>query len=361
MAGSLKRLSRRWTTMKKYFGNLSLILILLALPAAAKTVRIYISNQDGSSIDVIDPATDKVIQTIKGMTSPDGVVFSPDGTRAYTPDRDEHVLIVLNTKTGETIKKIPLSDRPNLPVISMDGKRVFVAIWPLTPDAKTRGGIDIIDTATLQNVKTIPMKGGIHDMVATPDGKYLAAGSVPANFLSVIDLRTDEIAWELPFDRGVATLTVGTAPDGSTNKIFLVLNSRPDSYANGFAVVDFVKRAEEKRIEFPVGTVVSHEKNMGIRNSAHGIVVSPDGKTLWVCSIAYSTVFIYSLPDVKLIGRAPTGDGSKWISFTPDGKKVYVSNAAENTVSVIEVKTRKEIAQVPVGENPRHVSALVMP
>src|ERR1700676_4258823 len=123
--------------MKKYF-SLSLIWIWLAIPVAAKTIRIYISNQDGSSIDVIDPTTDKVVQTIKGMSSPDGVVFSPDGSRAYTPDRNDRVLIVLDTKTGNTIKKIPLSDRPNLPVISKDGKRVFVAIWSLTDEAKTR-------------------------------------------------------------------------------------------------------------------------------------------------------------------------------------------------------------------------------
>ena len=48
------------------------------------------------------------------------------------------------------------------------------------------GGIDVIDTASLQNVKTIAIRGGIHDLNITPDGKYLIAGSArgakpPAN------------------------------------------------------------------------------------------------------------------------------------------------------------------------------------
>jgi YVTN family beta-propeller protein len=348
----------RVTNVKRYFG--AIIWILLAMPLAAKTVRIYISNQDGSSIDVIDPVVNKVIQTIKGMTSPDGVVFSPDGTRAYTPDRDEHVLIVLDTKTGNTIKKIPLSDRPNLPVISNDGKRVFVAIWPLSVEAKTRGAVDIVDTVTLEKVKTIPTKGGMHDMFTTPDGKYVVAGSVVAGFLDVIDLQTEKIAWELPFDRGVATLTVEAGPDGSSKRIFAELTSRPGPFFNGFAVVDFAKRKEVDRILFPVGPVVSHEKAPQVQNSAHGTGIAPDGKTLWVCSITYNAVFVYSLPDLKLLGRAPTGEGSKWLNFTPDSKTVYVSNAAENTVSVIDVKSLKEVSRIPVGENPRHVSTLVM-
>src|SRR6266849_2613825 len=163
------------------------------MPLAASTVRIYVSNQDGSSVDVIDAATNKVVQTIKGIVSPDGVAFSSDAGRAYIPDRNEHVLNVVDTKTGATIKKIPLSERPNLPAITKDGKRVFVAIWPLKADAKAHGAIDIIDTASLENVKTISTKGGTHDMFMTQDGKYMVAGSPQGKLITIIDLQTEEI------------------------------------------------------------------------------------------------------------------------------------------------------------------------
>ena len=43
--------------------------------------------------------------------------------------------------------------------------------------AEASGGVDVIDTASLQNVKTIPIKGGIHDLNVTPDGKYVVAGA----------------------------------------------------------------------------------------------------------------------------------------------------------------------------------------
>ena len=37
--------------------------------------------------------------------------------------------------------------------------------------------------------------------------------------------------------------------------------------------------------------------------SGHGIAVSPDGKWLWNANKTYDAVFIYSLPDIKLVGR----------------------------------------------------------
>ena len=38
----------------------------------------------------------------------------------------------------------------------------------------------MIDTVSLPNVKTIPIKGGIHDLNVTPDGKYVIAGAEEA-------------------------------------------------------------------------------------------------------------------------------------------------------------------------------------
>jgi hypothetical protein len=74
--------------------------------------------------------------------------------------------------------------------------------------AEPSGGVDVIDTASLTKIKTIPIPGGIHDMYLTPDGKYVVAGanrnevpackcgiSVPTNLGSVIDTQTNEIAW----------------------------------------------------------------------------------------------------------------------------------------------------------------------
>ena len=45
---------------------------------AAGTVRVYVTNSAGDSIDVIDPVSNKVVQKIKDIVGAHGIAFSPD-------------------------------------------------------------------------------------------------------------------------------------------------------------------------------------------------------------------------------------------------------------------------------------------
>ena len=45
--------------------------------------RIYVTNSAADTIDVIDSATNKIIQVIRGIELPHGVKFSADGARVY--------------------------------------------------------------------------------------------------------------------------------------------------------------------------------------------------------------------------------------------------------------------------------------
>src|SRR5215831_12049109 len=109
------------------FCKVSYLLIIVTMPLMAATSRIYVLNRNANTIDVIDPVINKVVQTIKGPNAPNGVIFSPNGRRAYvTSESDDHTLTVIDTETGKIIKKVPLSGFANIPTISKDGGRVFV-------------------------------------------------------------------------------------------------------------------------------------------------------------------------------------------------------------------------------------------
>ena len=73
---------------------------------------------------------------------------------------------------------------------------------------------------------------------------------------------------------------------------------------------------------------------------------------LVVNSTLNSAIYMYSLPDLKLIGSADVGVAPDWLTLTPDNK-AYVANSGMNTVSVIDLATRKEITRIPVGEVPK--------
>jgi YVTN family beta-propeller protein len=357
------------TTMKTFFRGrknawLLLGMLVVAMPLAAATARIYVTNRGGTTIDVIDPATNKVVQVIKGIESPEVVRFSPDGSRLYIATRSEDVLIVMDRKSGKYIKKVPLSGWANDAGVTADGKLIVVCIRNTSTEAEDVGALDIIDAKSLEKIKSIPVRRGLHDVSLTGDGKFAAAGSPGGQFITVFDLQKMEIAWELTYDQGVLPVIIESNPDGSGHLIFAQLNK-----TNGFSVVDFATHKEVARIKNP-----DEPKGFtpGCEGISHGIGIAPDKRTLWSNSRPANAVFVYSLPDLKLMGHVPLpetlvpgkanrGGGPAWITFTPDSKTVYVSTCGTKSITAIDVETMKEVTQIPVGEMPDRISTLVLP
>jgi YVTN family beta-propeller protein len=92
------------------------------------------------------------------------------------------------------------------------------------------------------------------------------------------------------------------------------------------------------------------------------MAVTPDQKTLVVCSRENNELFAYSLPDLKVIGRSYLGGkGAAWVTLTPDGKTAYVAMAVTNDVSAVDVKSMKEIARIPVGYVPKRNTTGMLP
>jgi YVTN family beta-propeller protein len=320
---------------------------LVTLPLAANAVQIYQTNSAGDAVDIIDAATNKVVLQVKDIEVPHGVTFSPDGSRAYISCEAENTLWSTDTRTGKLLAKATLSGHPNNIAISKDGRRVFVSI------VSAPGAVEVVDTALMKSIRTIAVKGGVHNTYITPDGKYAVAGSIVGKILTVIDAQSLQPAWELPFNAGVRPMAFETGSDGSTTRIFVQLSD-----FNGFAVVDFRTHELTARIGLP------DEPKGGTPEGgapSHGIGVAPDGKTLWVDSSPANAVFVYSLPDLKVLGYARTGAVPDWLTFTPDGSKIYVANSGANSVSVIDTRTRRQVALIPVGEVPKRNGTLMNP
>jgi len=329
--------------MNKYLG------FLLTIPLAASSVRIIQTNSAGDDVSIIDPATNKVVGTIHGIEVNHGAAAAPDGSRYYISNEDRSTLDVVDVKSLQVTKSIRLSGHPNNISISKDGQRVYVSI------AVAPGAVDVVDTVSLEKVKSIPVKGAVHNTYVTPDGKYVVSGSIPSKVVTVIDQKTEEPAWSLEMDKGIRPMAFAANPDGSTKWIFVQLSS-----FNGFAVVDFATRKEINRIKLPDLPPGKKPFLVG-GNESHGMAVTSDGKTLVVNSRLNSSIYAYSIPELKLLGQAEVGKSPDWVTLTPDGKRAYVANAASNSVSVVDLVAMKELTRIPVGEVPKRNITAVLP
>jgi YVTN family beta-propeller protein len=328
--------------------------------------NIWVSNQQGGNIDIVDPQTRTIVRRINCISAPDRVEFSRDGNTAYAPDRVEHNITVIDTRTGAIKTKIPLVDRPNTAVLTRDYKKLYSGIWPVRGDEDKRGYVQVIDTGALKVVKTIEVKGGIHDTWMSPDGKEMLAMSPEGRFMDLFDTQDERKIWTCCTEAEIGTMNMERGADGATSRIFF-------SYSgySGVVVIDAKTGKELERVNHPVDTTgpykgIPHASGNGKALGFHGGEISPDGKNYWVMQGSF--VYRYELPSFKPLGDVhlamvdqagkrftPAIEGS-WLTISPDGKKVYAVRPGRNLLSIIDVATMKEEALIPTGEYPLHIS-----
>jgi YVTN family beta-propeller protein len=277
------------------------------------------------------------------------VTLAPDGSRIYITNEALSTVDVVVARTLKIVARVKLSGHPNNLSVTPDGTKVYAGI------ARAPGAVDVIDTTTLTNVKSVPVEGAVHNVYVTPDGRFAVSGSVGSSVISVIDTRTDTLAWSLKETSGIRPMIFTTKPDGSTHQILVQLSG-----FHGFAVIDFTTRQEVTRIMMPDIPGRPREAD-GLQGSpAHGFAITNDGKTVWVTSKYYDYVAAYSLPDFGFVKTVDVGPHPEWLTIPPGSNSLYVAIAGTNETVVVDTKAMKVVASIAVGQVPkRNASGLL--
>ena len=335
---------------------LSLFFVLSDVAFSQQSVVIQTNSRD-EVIHLIDTSTHEIVGQIEGIPVNHGAAAAPDGSELYFSSEAKLTLDVVNSATLEIEAEIGLSGRPNNISIGKDGRYIYVGIM------EEPGGIDVIDTRSRENTHHIETGSRVHNTYVTPDGLYVVAGTFGGEGnLDVFSADTWERAFQLyppttsnALD-GIRPMAFDMYPDGSTKNIYVQISN-----IHGFAVVDFNKRIEIGRVILP--DVPLEERDQPPYNAApaHGIGVTPDGETLWVCSRWNGFVYAYSLPEMTFLGGVKVGSHPDWITFSPDSKYAYAANGASDDVSVIDIERLVEVERVKVGSAPKRNITAVLP
>jgi len=168
---------------------------------------LYVTAELAQAVDVIDPATRKVIREIPtGAIESHMIVISPDGRRAYTANVAAGSVSVLDLKQRALVTVIPVAKTVQRISISADGQRVF------THDQDS-ARIAVIDTSTNKVASWIALPATVYSSSATADGRKLLAAS-PSGKIFVIDLATRKL--EQSFDIPAALGELLITPDGKS-------------------------------------------------------------------------------------------------------------------------------------------------
>ena len=272
-----------------------------AVVADGQGKTLYIAETTAKQVAVFDIRTAKVTATIAVGAEPTGLALTGDGARLYvTCAAPEGYVCVIKTDTGEIIKQIPAGYGAQSPVLSNNGKTLYVC-------NRFGNNISVISIEQGKQITAIPTLREPAAVDITPDGRWLFVG----NHL----------------------------PHGPANG---------DSVACNVSVIDAMRPALEIDIPLPNGST-------GLR----GVVASPDGRYVfvshilarytipttqlergWINTNAVSIIDagLRSLIETVLLDDVDHGAANPWgLACTSDSKYLCVTHAGTDELSVIEI------------------------
>jgi YVTN family beta-propeller protein len=107
-----------------------LYVILLAAIIGLSSVNAqtaYITNNDDTTVSVINVATNTVTAKIKVSVEPGAVSVSPDGSKVYIANFGDYSVSVINSATNKVTNIINVGTQPSGIAVSPNGSRVYVA------------------------------------------------------------------------------------------------------------------------------------------------------------------------------------------------------------------------------------------
>jgi YVTN family beta-propeller protein len=341
--------------IKFLIATAQITLLAAAGPVFAAGRKVYVADEESSTVSVIDAASFKKIGSIKVGQGPHNVQVTSDGkllwvtnngepaeaTTKMSPKempKSEHgamagsgAVWVIDTATDKVITKVPVGMHPAHVVVAKDGRGAYV----------TNGGdnsVSVVDTSTQQVVETIAVGTFPHGIRISPDGRRAWVANLKGGTVSVIDTQTKKQIAQIAVGKGPAQ--VAFAPDGRLGFVSL-------SEENQVAVIDPASRKVLRKIT--VGTTPIQ------------IYATPDSRLLLVANQGSrakpgTTVSIIDIATDKVAATIETGRGAHGIVVDRDGRHAFVTNTYANTVSVLDIAERKVLATVPVGRGPNGVS-----
>ena len=321
-----------------------LALCALATAADARTL-LYVGNSLGDDVTVIDPATQKVVTTIKVGKQVHGICATADGRKAFVTVESTHQLQIVDTKTSAVVDSIALPGQPNQCAATDDGH--YVAVPLLAP----ANAVVIYDMTSKTLVKTLPIRKP-HNCF-TPQG-----GSNSVIWCEERDLyRINRI--DLTKMDYTDFVNVGGDP-----RPFIVMPDEKTIYTalsglHGVATIDLVKKSQTE-LALPAMPLMNCKVEPA-NTPTHGIALTTDRKKLWITSVSGGGVYIQDLASGKVSAKMQTGPCPNWISMSSDGKYAGVSNADSDDTSILDAHTGKELARIKSGLGPKRVLMIDVP
>ncbi|WP_293811756.1 YncE family protein [uncultured Bosea sp.] len=327
--------------------QITLALVISLGAASARAGTIFVANENGQSVSIIDTRTSRTT-TVAIPISPHNVDISADGRLLLAtgiPAGPAGGHASHGAAAGGQLVIMDVSgEMPGAPqVVTVGGHPAHVVPdaeghFAYLTDAETNSVV-VIDLPGRRVAGRIPVQNYPHGLRLSPDGNLLAIANMKSNTVSLVDRRNPEKVEHVP----VGSRPVQVAFDRSGRTLVVSLNGE-----DKVAIIDVASRKVLRRA--PVG------------NGPVQVSVTPDGKTALVANQGSAAkpdnrVSVISLDDGRLIKSVTVDKGAHGVVIGPDGGTAYVTNTYANTISTINLGSLSAGKSYPVGNAPNGIAA----
>ena len=291
--------------------------------------RVYVPNEYGNEVAVIDPETFEIVGRFAVGLAPEHVTPDWDLSTLYVSNMNGATLTTVDPVTEQAMETMEIPFPYNV-FFTLDGEKAIVVADYLGADMVADNGLYFYDRDTWELLKFVQVPyPGVNHLDMSPDGSYLMVSCESSGAVVRVDTEKMEITGVV--DVGGSPLDVRLAPDGD---VFFVANQG----TNGVDIVN--------------GDTLEHVGFIPAGPGAHAFAYSRDVKRLFVTNRNAGTISVVDVASREVIDTWEVGGSPDMASVSPDGSQLWVSNRYHGTVTVIDPATGSVIKVIEIGANP---------
>ncbi|HVQ42425.1 MAG TPA: beta-propeller fold lactonase family protein [Vicinamibacterales bacterium] len=312
--------------------------------------RVYISDETGGAIIVIDPATREMLGRISVGKRPRGLRLSHDGAQLFVAlsgspiagpgvdesklppaDRSADGIGVIDLTTGKLSRVLKSGQDPESFDLSPDGARLYVS----NEDAAEMSVVDMATGTVASRVKVGEEPEGV---TTRPGGREVYVTCEGDGEVVVIDTASGKIAARLK--SGLRPRAVAFTEDGAT----AFITNENDATVT---VVDALKHRISGHVRLP------QVAGAAVPPRPMGATISPDGSLVFVSLGRAQSIAVIDVKGRKLVRTIDNVGGRPWgITVSADGKTLYTANGPSGDVSIVDVASGTVTARIATGGSP---------
>jgi YVTN family beta-propeller protein len=323
----------------------SLLISVLAAAAAQAAERLYVSDETGGNVVIVDPQQQRVVARIAVGKRPRGIQIAPDLRKVYValsgspiggpnvdesklppPDRRYDGIGVVDLGSQKLLHTYQSGADPETFALSHDGKTLYVSNEDV-------GQMSAVDLASGKVRATVAVGSEPEGVAVSDDDRIVYVTCETANSIYVVDAHSMKVLAQIPTGKRPRAIYLASAAQrGYATDEFSAALTVFDTH--DFKPVATLQLGDPGAVR-PMGIASTDGRKLYVTTGRFGALLEVDPESARV------------VRTVEKVGQRPWG-----LALSRDGTRAYTANGPSGDVSVIDVPSGRVEARIPVGGSP---------